>query len=36
LLLDKFELLQPENAYDAYALFTRIVIKEFARFYGAL
>ena len=27
--------LQPENAYDAFALFVRTVNSEFARFYGA-
>ena len=27
--------LQPENAYDAFALFARTVNTEFVRFYGA-
>ena len=27
--------MQPENAYDAFALFVRTVNSEFARFYGA-
>jgi hypothetical protein len=35
LLLDKFELIYPANAYDAFALFVRTVLTEFARFYGA-
>lgn len=36
LLLDKFEFLQPENAYDGFSLFSRIVLKEFAHFYGPI
>jgi hypothetical protein len=32
LMLDKFEFVDPANAYDAFALFVRTVLTEFARF----
>ena len=35
LLLDKFEFLQPENAYDAFSFFHRVVLSPIAHHFGA-